>query len=106
MTQNVRRYLLIGLVLACAVVVMAWTAIDPRGDRRWIPEQETLPAASIDGPIVRIANVRNFAYTGRRDFTPSYDSRTYDLGKLVSVWYVLTPFSDRWRGPAHSFVSF
>lgn len=106
MTQNVRRYLLVGLVLACAVVVMAWTAIDPRGDRRWIPEQGTLSAASIDGPIVRIGNVRNFAYTGRTDFTPSYDTRTYDLGKLVSVWYVLTPFSDRWRGPAHSFVSF
>lgn len=106
MTNNTRRFLLIGLVLFCAVAVMAWTALEPRGDRRWIPEQATLPTASIDGPIVRIGNVRNFAYTGRRDFTPSYATRSYDLGKLVSVWYVLTPFSDRWRGPAHSFVSF
>lgn len=106
MTHNARRFLLIGLVLACAVAVLAWTALEPRGDRRWIPEQATLPTASIDGPIVRIGNVRNFVYTGRRDFTPLYDTRTYDLGKLVSVWYVLTPFSDRWRGPAHSFVSF
>lgn len=106
MTQHVRRFLLIGLVLACALLVMAWTAIDPRGDRPWIPEQARLPDATVDGPSVRILNVRNFTYTARSEFTPSYDTRSYDLTKLVSVWYVLTPFSDRWRGPAHSFVSF
>ena len=106
MTPSTRRYLVIGVVLACAAVVMAWSAIEPRGDRRWIPEQALLPHASIDGRTVRIGNVRNFEYVARHDFKASYDSRVYDLDKLVSVWYVLTPFSDSWRGPAHSFVSF
>src|SRR5687767_2703017 len=106
MSRNTRRFLVIGLVLGCAVVVMAWTAIDPRADRTWIPEQAVLPAASMNGPTVRIGNVRNFTYTARSTFRPAYDTRSYDLDKLVSVWYVLTPFSDRWRGPAHSFVSF
>jgi hypothetical protein len=106
MSSNTRRFLLIGLVLGCAVVVMAWTAIDPRADRNWIPEQAVLPSATMSGPAVRIGNVRNFTYTARSVFRPAYDTRSYDLDKLVSVWYVLTPFSDRWRGPAHSFVSF
>ncbi len=106
MTPSTRRYLTIGVVLCCAVVVMAWRAIEPRGDRPWIPEQALLPQASIDGRTVRIGNVRNFEYAARHDFKASYDSRVYDLDKLVSVWYVLTPFSDSWRGPAHSFVSF
>jgi len=106
MTQNARRYLLIGLVLAGAAAVTAWTAIEPRSDRRWIPEQAVLPHAAIGGRTVRIGNVRNFEYVARHDFTVRYDERNYDLTKLVSVWYVLTPFSDSWRGPAHSFVSF
>jgi hypothetical protein len=55
---------------------------------------------------VRIRNVRDFDYSGRQTFTARYSDRMYDLSKLTSVWYVLTPFSRRWRGPAHSFVSF
>jgi hypothetical protein len=55
---------------------------------------------------VRVDSVRNFAYTARDRFTPAYDSRTYDLDKLTGVWFVLTPFSKSWRGPAHSFLTF
>jgi len=102
MTSNVRRFLLIGLVVACAAVVVAWTSISPSSDRHWIPEQARLPEASIRGDSVRIRNVRDFTYTARQNFTSRYDDRDYDLGKLVSVWYVLTPFTERWRGPASS----
>jgi len=45
------------------------------------------------------------ALVGWTSIKPRAD-RTYDLDKLLSVWYVLTPFSKEWRGPAHSFVSF
>ena len=106
MTSNVRRFLLIGLVVACAAVVVAWTSISPSTDRPWIPEQARVPHATMHGDSVRIRNVRDFTYTARQSFTSKYDDRSYDLGKLVSVWYVLTPFTERWRGPAHSFVSF
>lgn len=106
MTANTRKFLLIGLVLGCAAVVLAWTSVRPRDDRQWIPEQAVQPIAEIRGDTVRIRNVRNFTYTGRTAFAPDYEDRTYDLSKLTSVWYVLTPFSQKWRGPAHSFVSF
>ena len=101
-----RRFLLPGLLVVIAAAGFGWSRIRPREDRAWIPEQAVLPIAEIDGQRVHIRNVRNFAYSGRTAFTPDYDDRTYDLGKLTSVWYVLTPFSRKWRGPAHSFVSF
>ena len=101
-----RRPVLFGVLIAIPATVIAWSTIDPSGDRTWIPEQARAPAAEIHGTAVRIADVRNFTYTARSDFTPAYDTRTFDLDKLESVWYVLTPFSDSWRGPAHSFVSF
>lgn len=106
MNPRVRRYVLPLGAVACVAAVIGWVSIRPRSDRSWIPEQAVLPQATIDGNVVRIANVRDFAYTTRSDFTPRYSDRSYKLDKLVSVWYVLTPFSTKWRGPAHSFVSF
>lgn len=109
MTPRARRYVLAGLaglIVAGAAASIAWRSIIPRSDRAWITEQAVLPQATIDGHVVRITNVRNFAYTSRREFAPQYVDRSYDLDRLVAVWYVLTPFSLRWRGPAHSFVTF
>ena len=56
--------------------------------------------------MVRIANVRAFRYRTETDFDPIYETRTYNLNQVESVWLVLTPFSRAWRGPAHSFVTF
>lgn len=99
-------YVWIALLVVAAGAAALWFSTRPRADRPWIVEQRVLPIAEIRGDTVRIRNVRNFEYTARQTFTPRYDDRTYDLRKLSSVWYVLTPFSKRWRGPAHSFVSF
>jgi hypothetical protein len=106
MTARRRWYVLSIVAIACVAAAIGWRTIRPRSDRAWIPEQSVLPHAKIDGGIVHIANVRDFTYTTRNTFTPHYADRTYDIDKLVSVWYVLTPFSAKWRGPAHSFVSF
>ena len=58
------------------------------------------------GDSVYVSRVRNFSYTAEEAFTVAYDDRRYDLNKLESVWFIVTPFSKRWRGPAHTFVSF
>ena len=95
------------IVLGALIIAIAiWYAIRPRGDREWIAEQAVLPSAAIERDRVVIRNVRANSYTSRTAFTPAYADRTYELSTLTSVWYVLTPFSDRWRAPAHSFVSF
>ncbi|HET9453400.1 MAG TPA: DUF4105 domain-containing protein [Gemmatimonadaceae bacterium] len=103
-----RSHLVAGGALVVAAIggIVAWRSIRPSDDRNWIPEHRVLAEARIEGSRVDVRNVRSFNYTARSAFTPEYADRTYDLDKLQSVWYVLSPFSEGWRGPAHSFVSF
>jgi hypothetical protein len=78
----------------------------PSNDRDWAPDQARLPRIAIMDSVIRIDNVRDFRYAGPDSFTVRYRTRDYDLRRLDTVWFVLTPFSKAWRGPAHSFVSF
>jgi len=78
--------LLLGLVLAW------WLSLAPRNDRDWAPEVAALPSARIDGDRVTIENVRNFDYRTETDFTPRWETRSYDLSRLsgldifISYW--------------------
>lgn len=101
-----RRLILLSSAALIAAGAAVWFSLRPSGDRTWIPEQTVMPAATFDGSRVHLSNIRSFRYTARNTFTPGYVERTVDLDQLQSVWYVLTPFSNNWRGPAHSFVSF
>jgi hypothetical protein len=91
-------------IAGAAAVVLA--SDRPRSDRQWVPQQAVMAHADIRGDSVYVSRLRNFAYTAEEVFTPAYDDRRYDLNKLESVWFIVTPFSRRWRGPAHTFVSF
>jgi len=92
--------------LLLLVLVVVWLAATPSHDRHWAADQSVLPEVRRDGNHLEIRGVRNFHWTTATEFTPAWDTRTYDLDRLVSAWYVLVPFSARWRGPAHGFVSF
>ena len=59
-----------------------------------------------DGHLVHVRDVRAFDYRSEFDFDARWADRTYDLDRIASVWFVLVPLSERWRGPAHSFVTF
>jgi hypothetical protein len=97
----------LGAATALAIIGLIPIALrNPRDDRTWIPEQERAPQVAFDGDLVRITNVRSFRYTARREFTPRYLDRTYDLRKLQSVDYVITAYNLSFRGPAHTFVTF
>jgi hypothetical protein len=85
----------------------AWLgALEPSNERDWAPDHAVLPHARIDGSLARITGVRNFQYSDGGRVTPAFEERTLHLERLESVWFVLVPFSSRWRAPAHSFVSF
>ena len=62
------------------------------------------PYATIKGDSITIHNVRNFAYRTETDFTPRWETRTYDLSKLDSVDLIAV----YWAGKAiaHIMVSF
>lgn len=95
---------LLGVVILTATI--GWTAMEPSNQRQWPAEQRLIPRASFAGNQVRVANVRNFRWGPGTHVRPRWESRTYDLEAVSSVWYVLTPFSRDRRGPAHAFVSF
>ena len=103
-----RRVALAAVTVAIIVLAVGIAVIGdhPRSDRQWIPQQAVMAHADIRGDSVFVTRVRNFSYTAEEEFTPAYDDRAYDLNALESVWFIVTPFSKRWRGPAHTFVSF
>lgn len=101
-----RRRIGVVVGVVALVVVGAWLAITPSNDREWSTDHAKLPSASINGSIATVSNVRDFRYASATKSTPAWTDRTYDLDKLESVWFVLVPFSQKWRGPAHTFVSF
>ena len=90
------------LIAGAIVLVMA----TPRADRTWVPQHAVMAHAEVRGHEAYVHRLRNFSYTAEEQFTPAYDDRTYDLDKLETVWFIVTPFSKQWRGPAHTFVSF
>jgi Domain of unknown function (DUF4105) len=94
---------ILGLCMA-----LAWVTLQsPRQVRTWSPEQSRLAQVSMEGPRVTINNVRDFPPdVPASDAVARYVKHDYDLDALDSVWFVLVPFSEAWRGPAHSFISF
>ena len=96
--------LVIALLAGASLVVLIVT--QPRSDRQWVAQQAVMSHADVRGDSVHLYRIRNFSYTKEEEFTPAYEDRHYDLDKLESVWFIVTPFSKHWRGPAHTFVSF
>jgi hypothetical protein len=75
---------------------------------KWQKALSKLSTAEFHGDFVTIKNVRDCQYKGSESEAATiakFDDRTYDLRKLVRVWYVSTPFQQT-RLAAHTFLSF
>ena len=94
------------LAVVTAVTATALAVMQPRTNRTWVEPHAVMTRADVTGESVRLDSVRTFSHAGEDRFTTAYDNRTYDLSKLETVWFIVTPFSKQWRGPAHTFVSF
>lgn len=91
--------------MLCAALLGAWFVPRPSNERDWVPNEAVLPWAEFAGDRVTVHNVRNTAYRTDADYTPAYEDRSLDLGRLRSVWFLVVPFGD-WGGSAHTFLSF
>ena len=91
-------------VIAAASLLMWWGTLQPSHQRVWADDVAQLLEARIDGNHVHLNNVRNFQWRSETDYTPQWESRTYDLDRLRSADLVLS----YWMGPhiAHTLVSF
>ena len=76
----------------------------PSNNRDWANDQQRLPSAVFSGDVVTIKNIRNFTYTSRSIYTPHYYDKTFRLGDIVSVDYVIEPLAS--VAAAHTFLSF
>ena len=87
-----------------AVLLAAWTRLEPSNGGLWIPENARLAYATIRGDSITLHNIRNFDYRSETDFTPAYYDRSFDLSQLDEV----DLFAAYWMGPAiaHVFISF
>jgi len=99
-----RRRTLLGSGVAFALLVFLFFQIPASNQRDWQPEVAATPYATIKGDMITIHNVRNFDYRTETDFTPRWETRTYDLRKLDSGDLIAV----YWAGKAiaHVMVSF
>lgn len=92
-----------GVVVVVVLILVWWFWIEPRNDRLWQPDVAELPTAEISGARLTIHHVRNFEYQSETDFTPRWETRTYDLTKIRG----LDLFISYWgpRAIAHTILS-
>ena len=98
------------IALAIPVLVLlpfayVWIRERPSNRRDWAPDQRLLARAEISGNKVTIHNVRNFVYRSELEYEPRYETRTYDLDKLDSIWFMVERFGDT-PGVAHTLISY
>ena len=84
----------IAVLLGVAVIATWWSTLRPRNDRDWQPEVAVLAYATREDDRLMVHNIRNFEYRTATDFTPVYDTRTYDLANLSTS----RPTNAMWSG--------
>ena len=99
-----RRPVLAAYLALFAVLLTWWFSLAPSNDRDWQANVAQLSWAKIEGDIVTVHNIRNFAYRSETDYTPAWYDKSFDLRKLEGVDLV----TSYWMGPdiAHVFMSF
>ncbi len=90
---------------ALLTLVLVWLLQRPSNERDWQPNDAVMPSVTFRGRLVDVRNVRVTTYRTTEDYTPAYEDRTYDVDRLVRVWFVVEPFS-KWGGAAHTLLSF
>ncbi|RCS24780.1 DUF4105 domain-containing protein [Phyllobacterium salinisoli] len=93
---------------AAAVAIIAlfgwWSTVKPSLTRAWAPDVEHTVTATMDGNRATLHNVRHFDWRTTTDFTPRWETDTYDLDTIETV----DLFLSYWGSPAiaHTLVSF
>ena len=98
------RVVSIAATVAALGMLGWWQTVQPLHDRDWADDVARLLDAEVDGSRVTLRNVRDFDWSRDGDPAPRWETRSYDLDRLVSADLVLS----YWMGPAiaHTLVSF
>lgn len=91
--------------LGAYVALLAWWAtIRPRNDRVWADDVACLLTGEVTGSRVRLHNVRHFDWRAEDDYDIRWETREFDLDRLVRADAILS----YWAGEAiaHAMLSF
>ena len=87
-----------------ALLLLWWVRIAPSGQRDWRDDVARLLTGTVQGDQVRLDNVRNFDWRSDTDYDIRWESRTYDLARLVGADAVLSYWGS--HAIAHAMISF
>lgn len=74
----------IALAMLPPVIVLGWwLSLTPSNDRDWYADVARLPTTTLQGNVLTVRNLRNFDYRSETDYTERWETRSYDLSKLV-----------------------
>ncbi|MGD9720362.1 MAG: DUF4105 domain-containing protein [Pirellulales bacterium] len=88
-----------------ALVSLVAGCRSPTNQSNWSANQAVLPWSEFNDNLVTVHNIRNTVYRSTYDYTVHHYDQTFDLNKLDSVDYVMTPL-DNVPGGAHTFLTF
>jgi Domain of unknown function (DUF4105) len=94
----------LGFALAFAGLLVWWQQLMPSNDRLWADDVAQMTTGTIEVNRIMLHNVRNFDWRSDTDYTPRWETRTYDLERLDSVDMILSYWST--RAIAHVLISF
>lgn len=102
--RRARRSLLVAFAAGFLLLLGSWLALAPQQDRDWADDVSRLLASEVAGDRVTLHNVRDFDWRTETHYTPRWETREYDLSRLVSADLAMS----YWMGPAiaHTLVSF
>lgn len=87
------------------VAGLGWySTLRPSNDRVWAVDVAHGVTADVKGSIATLSNVRNFDWRSATDFTPRWETRSYNIDQITSV----DLFTSTWGNPkiAHVMIGF
>lgn len=92
------------LIFAAAfgIVLVWWHALKPSNERVWSDDVAQLTSGVAHGDRVTLSNVRNFDWRSATDYTPRWETRSYELSQLET----LDMITSYWDSPAIAHLLF
>ena len=95
---------LCGYALLLGGLLLWWATIAPSNQRVWADDVAQLLSGQVEGSKVTLSNVRDFTWRSEDDHDIHWETRQYDIDRLVSADAVLSYWGS--AAIAHAMISF
>ena len=100
-----RNWLPLGVyVVMYAALLIWWASIAPSNNRVWSDDVARMLTGRVQGNAVTLDNVRDFSWRTDADYDARWETRHYDLDRLISADAVLSYWGS--KAIAHAMISF